>query len=227
MAEAVVAALGIAVSPFAVIPAVLLLFTARPAACSSAFAAGWSLGVAVVTTLAILLADLLTLPDTPPQWASWTRIGLGGLLVLVGLGRLRRRSGDAEPPGWLRTLEEATPASAARFGLLASAPNPKVALLAVAGGFSIGGDLSGAAAEVAAVVGFTLLASVAAWTPLVTYAVMGSRALQPLGRVKDRLTAHSDLAVAGVTGPDRRRPAVEGPDQPVRAVLTGSEDRHR
>lgn len=192
------AALGIALSPFALIPAVLLLFTARPTACSAGFAAGWSLGVGGVTAAAVLLADLLTLPDTPPQWASWTRVVLGGLLVLVGLGKLLRRSGESEAPGWLRTLEEAAPASATRFGLLASAPNPKVALLAVAGGFSIGGDLSGPAAEVAAVVVFTLLASLAAWTPLLAYAVTGSRALEPLGRVKDRLTAHSDLAVAGV-----------------------------
>ena len=55
--EALLAAVAIAASPFAVVPAVLLLFAARPRPCSAGFAAGWAAGVGAVTLLAVLLAD--------------------------------------------------------------------------------------------------------------------------------------------------------------------------
>jgi threonine/homoserine/homoserine lactone efflux protein len=189
MGEAVVAALGIAMSPFAVIPAVLLLFTPRPAATSASFGAGWYAGIAVVTTAALLLADLLTLPETPPTWLSWTRVVLGAVLILFGAAKLVKRDDDASPPSWLTSLETAAPASALRFGVVASAPNPKVALLAVAGGFSLGAELSGGATEVAAVLAFALLASSTALLPVLAFAVLGERALHPLEKAKDWLIA--------------------------------------
>lgn len=198
MTEALGAALAVALSPFAVIPAVLLLFTPRPAAASSAFAAGWAAGVALVTGLAVLLADLLTLPDAPPRWATVTRIVLGAALVAFGLLRFRGRSVGGEPPGWLSGLESAGPASALRFGFVASAPNPKVALLAVAGGFSIGADTSGGWSEVLAVLGFTVVAASTALLPVAAYLLLGQRVLVPLGRVKDWLTRHIDTAIAVV-----------------------------
>jgi threonine/homoserine/homoserine lactone efflux protein len=196
--EALLAAVGIALSPFAVIPAVLLLFTRRPGATSGGFAAGWACGVALVTTAAVLLADLLTLPDAPPRWATWARIVLGGLLIVYGLGKVLRASAAAEPPGWMRSLDQSTPRSASRLGLLASGANPKVALLAVAGGFSLGGDLQGPAAEVTAVLGFTLLAASTALAPALGLLLLGDRILRPLGAAKDRLTARADVIVAVV-----------------------------
>jgi threonine/homoserine/homoserine lactone efflux protein len=198
MTEALAAALGIALSPFAVIPAVLLLFTPRPAAASSGFAAGWAAGIALVTGLAVLLGDLLTLPDAPPRWATVTRIVLGAVLVGFGLARFRRRPGGSEPPGWLTSLESASPASTLRFGFVASAPNPKVALLALAGGLSIGTSTTGGWREVLAVLGFAAVAASSSMLPVAAYLLLGERALVPLGRVKDWLTRHIDAALAVV-----------------------------
>jgi threonine/homoserine/homoserine lactone efflux protein len=198
VAEALLAAFGIAVSPFAVIPAVLLLFTSRPAACSAGFAAGWGTGVGSVTALAVLLGDLLTLPDTPPAWATWTRIVLGGALVVYGLGKLRGRSRGSDAPAWLQSLERATAAAAFRIGLVASAPNPKVALLAIAGGFSMGSVLHGPARELVGVLAFTGIATSTALLPVLAYLAFGARTLQPLGRAKDWLTSHTDVALATV-----------------------------
>jgi threonine/homoserine/homoserine lactone efflux protein len=197
--EALVTAVGIAASPFAVIPAVLLLFSPRAGASSSSFAAGWAAGVGLVTTLAVLLADLLTLPDNPPSWASWTRVVLGAALVLAGLAKyLRASSKDSEPAAWMRSLEQGTPRSALRFGLLASGPNPKVALLAVAGGFSIGAETEGAGREALEILVFTAVAASTAVLPALAHLALGERALRPLGRVKDWLTAHNDLILTVV-----------------------------
>ena len=88
MGEALVAALGIAVSPFAIVPAILLLFTARPGATSGAFGAGWYAGIAGVTFAAVLLADVVTLPDAAPAWATYTRIVIGAILIAKGISAL-------------------------------------------------------------------------------------------------------------------------------------------
>lgn len=191
-------ALGIALSPFAVIPAILLLFTRRRVATSVSFAAGWIAGVLTVTAVAVALTDVITLPDHPPGWASWTRIVLGVALVATGLVTLLRRSPEAAAPGWLTSLEQATPAQAARFGLLGSAANPKVALLALAGGFSIGAALDGMAKEVAAVTGFAAVAGSTSVLPVLAYVLLGEGVLDELGRLKDWLTARADTVVSVV-----------------------------
>ena len=49
-------ALGIAASPFPVVPAILLLFTPRARASSSAFLAGWLVGVGAASGFAGLAA---------------------------------------------------------------------------------------------------------------------------------------------------------------------------
>ena len=196
--EALVAALGICASPFAVVPAILLLFTSRPAPSSAGFGGGWFAGIAGVTVLAVLLADLLTVPDVVPAWAPWTRIAIGVALVLAGLAKFRRRSPDPDPPAWMRRLEEATPRRAVRFGLLTSAANPKVALLAAAGGFSIGAEVQGRGNEILAAMLFTVIAASTAFIPVAMYLVRGERALAPLQRAKDWLTSRIDVVMSVV-----------------------------
>ena len=196
MGEALVAALGIAVSPFAIVPAILLLFSARPGATSGAFGGGWYAGIAIVTVVALLAAALLTVPDVAPRWVTYTRIALGALLVVVGLSKFARRGGEAKQPAWLTSLETATPRGAARIGLLASAANPKVALLAVAGGFALGADLHGLGQEVLAVLGFALVAASTALLPALAFAVRGERVLGPLGVAKDWLVSRIDVLMS-------------------------------
>lgn len=200
MGEALVAAVGIALSPFAVVPAILLLFSPRPAAGSAAFGGGWAAGTAGVALVAVLLADLMTIPESPPAWASWTRIVLGASLLVLGVGKFRARSEAGGPPSWLRSLEAASPGRAARFGVLASGANPKIALLAVAGGFSIGAELSGAAREILAVLGFAAVGASTALLPVTAYVALGDRALVPLGRAKDWLVANVGVVMAAVLG---------------------------
>jgi threonine/homoserine/homoserine lactone efflux protein len=196
--EAIIAAVGIAASPFAIIPGILLLFTARPTPTSASFVSGWWLGVASVTAVALVLADILTLPDKPPRWAAVARIVFGGALVVLAMRKYVRRAPDAGPPAWMSTLEQATPRSAFRFGLIATAPNPKVALLAVAGGFALGAQLSGLLSELAGVVGFAVVATLTALLPLVLFLLRGAPAVERLRRSRDWLVPRADVVTSVV-----------------------------
>ena len=86
----------------------MLLFTVRPRPTAGAFLLGWALGVGAVVVGAVLVADLLDVAGTAPAWISWTRIVLGVLLVLYGAKQWMGRGGG-EMPGWMRSLQEATP----------------------------------------------------------------------------------------------------------------------
>lgn len=197
MPESLPVAVAIALSPFPVIPAILLLFTASPRAAGGAFLGGWAAGVAAATTVAVLLADVVSLAGTTPRWVSWTRVVLGVLLVLYGLRQWMAR-GSKDLPGWMLALKEATPRRAYSLGLLLSVANPKIVLLAVAGGMTIGAEEVGARAEIAAIVLFTAVASVTVAAPLVAYVIGGQRVLGPLRRVNDWLERHHDAVLAVV-----------------------------
>ena len=98
----------------------------------------------------------------------------------------------------MQALDAATPSSALRLGLILSVPNPKVALLAVASGLTIGAAELGSTQAVAATAVFTAVASCSVAAPLVAYLLLGERVLQPLGRARDWLRAHQAAVVAAV-----------------------------
>jgi threonine/homoserine/homoserine lactone efflux protein len=191
-------ALGIAASPFPIIPAILLLFTPRPRMTAGSFLLGWVLGIVVATTTFAAVASLIEPRDATPAWVAWTRVSFGSLLILVGVRQWATRREKASAPAWMQALSDATPARALRLGLLLSAANPKVLLLTAAGGLEIeSSGHSGAEAAVA----IALFAAVAASTvsiPLALYAVTGERMLGPLSRAKDWLALNNAAVMAVV-----------------------------
>lgn len=199
MTDTLPLALGIAASPFPVVPAVLLLFTPRARATSWSFLAGWFLGVGVVAAVATLLAEWVQLlASGEARWPAYVRIVLGALLVAYGVKQWLGRRAVSEPPAWMRSLDSATPGTAVRLALLLSAANPKVLLMAAAAGVAIGTGPSTGWAEVLEVVVFTAVASVTVALPVVTYAVGGERVLGPLGRAKEWLERNAAAVMAVV-----------------------------
>ena len=198
MGEVLPLALGIAASPFPVIPAILLLFTDRPRAAAWAFLSGWLVGVGGAAAVFVLLAEVVDQSADTPSWASWARIVGGAALVAYGVKQWLGRGADAEEPAWMRSISTATPASAVRLALLLSAANPKVLLLAAAGGLAIGADDFTARGDVAAVVVFTLVASVSVAVPVLAYTLLGERVLGPLGAARDWLVRHNAAVMAVV-----------------------------
>ena len=198
LAEILPFAAGIAVSPFPVIPVILLLFAPRARAASTAFLAGWMTGILVATTVFVALADVLQTQTDAATWVSWARVLLGAALVALGVRQWSGRRAGTETPGWMQSIETATPGAAARFGLLLSAANPKIVLLAAGAGLAIGTDASSLAAEAGWVVVFTLVAACSVAVPVLLHAILGDRILPPLGTAKDWLQAHNAAVMAVV-----------------------------
>jgi len=188
-------ALGIAASPFPVIPAILLLFTPRPRATGGLFLVGWAAGILVACGLFAVLATVIELTEETPRWASWTKVGLGTLLVVLGVQQWRGRQKQSDP-AWMQALADATPAAALRLGLLLSTANPKILLLAAAGGLAIGSAGLTTAQVLGVAAAFTAVASCTVALPWLLYSLRGDRILTPLGKARDWLRAHNAAVVA-------------------------------
>jgi threonine/homoserine/homoserine lactone efflux protein len=191
-------AIGILASPFPVIPVILLLLTPRATANAGAFLGGWAAGVLAGTAVFVGLANVIDGFEETPTWVSWARVLLGGALVIVGVRQFLARHESKEAPGWMRALDDATPASAARLGALLSGANPKILLLSAAAGLTIAAADLTAGATVATVVIFALVGSLSVALPLVVHLVLGDRAQAPLLRAKEWLTEHNATIMAVV-----------------------------
>jgi threonine/homoserine/homoserine lactone efflux protein len=190
-------ALAIAASPFAIMPAIMLLLTPRPRAASGAFLAAWFLGVAGVTAIAVVAADVAEEYEPSPTWASWARVTLG--IVVAGLAAktwMGRRT--TKQPAWMAAISSASPRKAFGLGFLLSAANPKVIALAVAGGAVIGSADVEYSREALYVVAFAAIASVSVAAPLAVHIVAGKRAVPLLERVRSWLDRHSAAITAVV-----------------------------
>lgn len=198
MGETFALALGIALSPFPVIPAILLLFAAQPRATSLAFLGGWLGGVAAATGVFVLLADVVGSGGESPTWLPWVRILVGAVLLVYGVNEWIAMHASDDLPGWMQSIQDATPARAVRLALLLSVANPKVVLLAAAAGLDIGtADLT-PAGTIATTVAFTLLASVSVAAPVLMFALVGARVLPPLEKAKDWLVRNNAAVMAVV-----------------------------
>jgi threonine/homoserine/homoserine lactone efflux protein len=191
-------AVAIALSPFPVIPAILLLFTPRPRASGLGFLAGWAIGIAGSAVLVAALAAVVEGGDQPPAWAAPTRIVLGVALLALGVRQWIGRRDAKGTPAWMAALEDTTPAQAVKLGLLLSAANPKIVLLAAAAGVGIGAADLPPVRVVLVILLFTALASVTVTLPMVVHAVGGDRALAPLGRARAWLEANNAAVLAAV-----------------------------
>ncbi len=198
MQETLALAMGIAVSPFPIIPAILLLFTARPRAASFTFLATWFASIAVAVTVFALLSGAIATEYESPMWLAWVRIAAGVALVAFGVRKWLTRSTSAQTPGWMQTLQEATPRSAFLLALLLSLANPKILLLAAAAGVDIGGIDSSLRQQAIAILVFAVIASISVATPVLAYTFAGPRVLGPLSRAKDWLLSNNTAVMVVV-----------------------------
>lgn len=183
-------ALVIAFSPFALIPAVLLLLAENPRRLALAFLAGWSGGVVVLVTVAVALADVVEACQAP-DWFGWIRGVLGVLLIGLGARGLISH-GASEGPGWANRLVGMNPSKAMSLGLVLALANPKVIALAAAGGLTIGSSTTSFRAEVVQAAIFVAVASLGIALPLGVHILIGDRAQTWLGTIEAWLDRRGD-----------------------------------
>jgi hypothetical protein len=189
--------LVISLSPITVIPAVLVLQAPRPRPAGLAFLAGWLLGLAAVTALAVGASGLLGgLDRSPPRWSSWLRVVLGAALIVLGIYRWLTRHGHTESPRWMRSFAAITPPRAAMTALALVVVRPDVLLICVPAGLAIGGAGLGAAGAWVAAAFFVVIAASTVAIPVLAYTVAGERLDDPLARLKDWMDKNNAALMA-------------------------------
>ena len=192
-------AVGIAVSPIPIAAVILMLFSGRARVNSVSFMVAWVAGIALVTTVVVLIPGLETDNGEPSDTTGWIKLGLGVLLLLVGVRQWRARPGpDEEPstPGWRAKIDELKPGAAFGLGFVLSALNPKNLLLAIAAGASIGALPLSTGETVGAVVVFTLIAAITVTVPVVGYLIVGKRLDPTLDHAKAWLIGNNTAVMA-------------------------------
>ncbi|MGB3486015.1 MAG: GAP family protein [Mycobacterium sp.] len=200
LVELIPLAMVIALSPLSIIPAVLVLHTARPTPTGLAFLAGWVGGLAALTVAFVGVSGLLGgLDGSPPRWTSWIRVAVGAALIAFGVYRwLTRHSKPHQMPG-TRHIAEARPAKALAIGALLTVANPKVLFICAAAGLEIGtSGLSIGAGLAIAITIFVVLAASTVALPILAYAASGDRLNPLLTRVKDWMEKHNAALVAAI-----------------------------
>jgi threonine/homoserine/homoserine lactone efflux protein len=198
MGEVVALALGIAASPFAILPAVLLLFSPQPRASALAYLLTWFASIAVVTTIFALLSGVIGSSDAPADWLVWVRIAAGIGLIGVAVQQWVTRPTTPKTPRWMEKLQSATPRSAGGLAFLLSIANPKIVLLAAVAGADIGGADWQLPMQFLVVATFAGVASITVALPVAAHVAAGARVLGPLTRIKDWLIRNNVAVVAAV-----------------------------
>jgi hypothetical protein len=189
-------AIGIAISPLPIIAVILILTTPKARGNGLAFLGGWLLGLTVVATVVLIVADAadVAASSEPSKIVSALKLGLGLLLLVLAWRRFKKRPrpGDEAPiPKWMRALDDFTPTRSLAVGALLAGPKPKNLILNAAAAAGIA--QSGLPGFQQAVVLFLLVvvASVGIIAPVVVHFAMGDKAAPVLDGWKTWLAANN------------------------------------
>ena len=192
-------AVGIAVSPIPIAAVILMLFSTRARSNSVAFMVAWVLGIAVVTTVVLLIPGLEASDSEPSDATGWIKAVVGVSLVLLAVRqwKARPKPGDEpQTPAWMGKIDTMKFATAFGLGFLLSAVNPKNLLLAAAAGATIGSLEMSTTETATTVIVFTLVAAATVVIPVVGYLIAGDRLDGPLDTTKTWLIDNNSTVMA-------------------------------
>lgn len=189
-------AIGVAISPIPIIAVVLLLSTPRGKGNAIGLLVGWLVGLSVVGTAVLLLADSAdaSTDDGAAGWVGWLILGLGALLIILGIKRFagRPRDGKEPPlPKWMAAIDQFSFGKSIGFGFVLSAVNPKNLTLTLAAAASIaalGLSTSNAFAVLAV---FVVIGSIGLAIPVGIYLLAGQKATDMLNDLRHWLAMHN------------------------------------
>src|SRR5262245_11387788 len=193
-------AIGVAISPAAIIAVILMLFSRRARVNGPLFLLGWVVALSVLVAVVYVISDQSNAgtSNTSSNSVSWLKIGLGVTFLLLARREWRKRPAPgAEPkmPKWMGRIDSLTPAMALGLGAVLGAVNPKNLALSVgvaAGLAQLG--LSTADAVVSLIV-FVVVGSLTVIGPVLYHLLGGERSKAQLEELKDWLAQHSDAVM--------------------------------
>ncbi|MBJ7329229.1 MAG: GAP family protein [Solirubrobacteraceae bacterium] len=193
-------AIAVALSPIPIIAIVLVLGSRHARTAGPSFALGWVAGLAVVAALVVLLlpgAD----PDADDAGVNWLELGIGVLFLGMAAQQWskRPRQGEvSEMPGWMASIDRATPVRAAGLGVALSAANPKNLALTLTAAASIAEAGLEPADEAIAIAAFVVLGSVTVAGAVIAHLLLGERVAGPLGAVRQFMSDHNAVIMTVV-----------------------------
>jgi len=189
-------AIGIAISPLPIIAIILMLITPQARSNGLAFLGGWMLGLAVVGTIVLIVANTagIAASNGPSQTVSIIKLVLGLLLLVVAWRQFTKRpkAGEEAPlPKWMRALDSFTPARSASIGALLSGVNPKNLILNATAAAGIAATGLAGAQQAVVLILLIIIGSLGVIAPVAVYFAMGDKAAQVLGGWKTWLAANN------------------------------------
>jgi threonine/homoserine/homoserine lactone efflux protein len=189
-------AVGVAVSPVPIIAIVLMLGTPRARTNGVAFAGGWVAGLAIVGTIALVIASgrATTAAGEPATWTSIVKLLFGVLFLLIAAKQWRgrpRAGHEGALPSWMQAIDTFTGVRSFGGGLVLSGLNPKNLALTVAAATAIAQAGISNGEEAGALAVFVVIGSLTILAPLVVYVALGDKAVGILAGLKSWLAANN------------------------------------
>jgi cell division protein FtsW (lipid II flippase) len=183
VSEALILALGVALSPLPIAVLTLILGGSHPGQLGSSFTLGWIVGVAGSIVLLIAVVGAGDTSDETPLWIAIPElvVGVSFLVLATHIWRGRRRREEARAtPRWLDAIDRLTPARSAGLGLVLAAANPKNLGIALAAAIALAEANVSGGATLAAALGFAGIGTLGVALPLAVSAAVPERSQSAL-----------------------------------------------
>ena len=195
------AAIGVALSPAALIELILVLFSKRARLNGLVFVATLMVSIFTVAAIGAFAMKVTTDDSTDqPSTAKGIVLLVLGVLALVIAWRNWTRRTDTSVPKMFDTIANMGPGAVFVLAVGAVPLNPKNLVMVLAAGAQAAASGEPTATVVIALVVFTLLAASPFLVAIGYVLIAGDGALERLGTVRDWLMSHNRLIMAIVLG---------------------------
>ncbi len=198
--QTLVHAVGIAISPLALVAMTLLLGKPRARSRAAIFAAAWIAVLAVAVVVLFVVGGLLGAHhrDHPATWTGWAKLIIGVAALTIAARQARRAlhpDPDRTEPRWMSESGHTTGGVVALAATLALA-NPKNLTQLAAAAVAITSITPGHGARTLAGLVFLLIASLGITVPLAVHLLGGARADAILTSWRDWAVRNSSTIMA-------------------------------
>ena len=187
MKDALVYAVGVAISPVAIGSVLLILSSAHALPNAASFAAGWIVGVAIVASLFVVAVQGVGISDSQPVWIAVLELVVGAAF-LAAAARLSLGPRPRGTAPWVEVIDRVSATRTATLGLFLAAANPKMFALALGSALALANAGADASITFATVVLFTAAGATGVVVPIALYAAYPAQGAARLGSLRRWLT---------------------------------------